>query len=87
MAVEQGRTTGPFAIMDHSRLIADTQANADEGSLKRAVGALDLTALLSFSVSLSFVRVMRPFLVCVVTVCLLCWLKNRTPGVYLKQHC
>ncbi|MBE2314782.1 amino acid permease [Solirubrobacter sp. CPCC 204708] len=38
-------TTGPFAVKDHSRLIADTEAGAEEGGLKRAVGALDLTAL------------------------------------------
>src|SRR3954447_18319567 len=44
MAAARGRTTGPFAIKDHKRLIADTEAGA-EGSLKRAVGALDLTAL------------------------------------------
>ena len=44
MAVE-GRTTGPFAIKDHTRLVADTQAGDEEGHLKRAVGALDLTAL------------------------------------------
>ena len=44
MAVEQGRTTGPFAIKDHRQLIAATEAG-EEGSLKRAVGALDLTAL------------------------------------------
>jgi APA family basic amino acid/polyamine antiporter len=44
MAVESGRTSGPFAIKDHRRLIADTRAGA-EGSLKRAVGARDLTAL------------------------------------------
>jgi APA family basic amino acid/polyamine antiporter len=42
MAVAR-RTTGPFAIKDHRRLIADTEA--EDGSLKRAVGALDLTAL------------------------------------------
>ena len=39
------RTTGPWAVKDHHRLIADTQVGAEEGSLKRAVGALDLTAL------------------------------------------
>ncbi|HWK26759.1 MAG TPA: amino acid permease [Solirubrobacter sp.] len=39
------RTTGPWAVKDHRRLIADTEAGAEEGSLKRAVGALDLTAL------------------------------------------
>src|SRR6201991_4466727 len=38
------RSSGPFAIKDHTRLIADTEAG-EEGSLKRAVGALDLTAL------------------------------------------
>ena len=38
------RSSGPFAIKDHKRLIADTEAG-EEGSLKRAVGALDLTAL------------------------------------------
>ncbi len=45
MAVEEGRTTGPFAIKDHRRLVSDTQAGDEEGHLKRAVGALDLTAL------------------------------------------
>lgn len=45
MAVESSRTTGPFAIKSHRRLIADTQGSEEEGSLKRAVGALDLTAL------------------------------------------
>jgi basic amino acid/polyamine antiporter, APA family len=44
MAVESRRTTGPFAIKDHRRLIADTRADG-EGGLKRAVGARDLTAL------------------------------------------
>ena len=44
MAAESRRTSGPFAIKDHRRLIADTQAGA-EGGLKRAVGARDLTAL------------------------------------------
>lgn len=39
------RTSGPFAVKDHTQLIADTQAGAEEGGLKRAVGALDLTAL------------------------------------------
>ena len=44
MAVESRRTSGPFAIKDHRRLIADTQGG-EEGGLKRAVGARDLTAL------------------------------------------
>jgi APA family basic amino acid/polyamine antiporter len=46
MAVSPGarRSTGPFAIKDTGRLIADTQ-QGEEGSLKRAVGALPLTAL------------------------------------------
>src|SRR3954469_25326380 len=44
MAAARGRTTGPFAVKDHDRLIADTHAG-EEGSLKRAVGALDLTTL------------------------------------------
>ena len=39
-----GRSRGPFAIKDHRRLIADTETG-EEGGLKRAVGALDLTAL------------------------------------------
>ena len=39
------RTSGPFAVKDHKRLIADTETGAEEGHLKRAVGALDLTAL------------------------------------------
>jgi APA family basic amino acid/polyamine antiporter len=38
-------TTGPFAVKDHSRLIKDSESGAEEGGLKRAVGALDLTAL------------------------------------------
>src|SRR3954453_18164011 len=44
MAAARGRTTGPFAVKDHDRLIAETHAG-EEGSLKRAVGALDLTTL------------------------------------------
>src|SRR3954447_16349150 len=44
MGAARRRTTGPFAVKDHTRLIAETQAS-EEGSLKRAVGALDLTAL------------------------------------------
>ena len=39
------RTSGPFAVKDHGRLIADTQSGDEEGGLKRAVGARDLTAL------------------------------------------
>jgi len=39
------KTTGLFAVKDHSRLIADTQSGEAEGGLKRAVGARDLTAL------------------------------------------
>ena len=38
------RTSGPFAVKDHKRLVADRR-QAQEGHLKRAVGALDLTAL------------------------------------------
>ena len=45
MSIEQRHVSGPFAIKDHARLIGDTRADSDEGSLKRAVGALDLTAL------------------------------------------
>src|SRR3954466_7691730 len=44
MGAARGRTSGPFAVKDNDRLVAETQAGA-EGSLKRAVGALDLTAL------------------------------------------
>jgi APA family basic amino acid/polyamine antiporter len=44
MGVARGRTSGPFAVKDHQRLVADTTGE-DEGSLKRAVGSLDLTAL------------------------------------------
>jgi len=44
MAVATRRESGPFALKDTGRLIAETQGG-DEGSLKRAVGALDLTAL------------------------------------------
>jgi len=39
----RGRQTGPWAVKDHKRLVADTQSG--DGGLKRAVGALDLTAL------------------------------------------
>ncbi|MDA0184904.1 amino acid permease [Solirubrobacter phytolaccae] len=38
------RSSGLFAVKDHERLVADTKAS-EEGGLKRAVGALDLTAL------------------------------------------
>lgn len=41
----QGRRTGPWAVKDHRQLIADTEAGAEEGGLKRSVGAVDLTAL------------------------------------------
>ena len=44
MAVATRRESGPFAIKDTGRLIAETKGG-EEGSLKRAVGALDLTAL------------------------------------------
>jgi basic amino acid/polyamine antiporter, APA family len=37
--------TGPWAVKDHTRLIRETEAGDEEGGLKRAVGALDLTAL------------------------------------------
>ena len=39
------KTTGPFAVKDHRRLIADTEVGSEEAGLKRAVGARDLTAL------------------------------------------
>jgi len=39
------RSSGLFAVKDHERLVADTQSGTEEGGLKRAVGALDLTAL------------------------------------------
>src|ERR1044072_871523 len=45
MAGGRNTTTGPCAVKDHDRLIADTRTGAEEGHLKRAVGALDLTAL------------------------------------------
>jgi APA family basic amino acid/polyamine antiporter len=38
-------TSGPFAVKSHERLIADTQSGAEGGTLKRAVGPFDLTAL------------------------------------------
>src|SRR3954451_22938003 len=38
-------STGPFAVKDHSRLVKETESGHEEGGLKRAVGALDLTAL------------------------------------------
>jgi APA family basic amino acid/polyamine antiporter len=43
MGTARGRATGPWAVKDHDRLIAETQG--EDSSLKRAVGALDLTAL------------------------------------------
>src|SRR3954447_6490662 len=45
MAGGRNTYTGPFAVKDHTRLIKETQSGAEEGGLKRAVGALDLTAL------------------------------------------
>src|SRR3954469_5926593 len=45
MGVAKGRTTGPFAVKDHHQLVKDTEHGDQEGGLKRAVGALDLTAL------------------------------------------
>ena len=45
MAGKQERVSGPFAIKNHDRLIAETRSDDGEGGLKRAVGALDLTAL------------------------------------------
>jgi APA family basic amino acid/polyamine antiporter len=45
MAEGRGRSSGPFAVKDHTRLVAETQSGDEEGGLKRAVGALDLTAL------------------------------------------
>jgi basic amino acid/polyamine antiporter, APA family len=46
MAVAPGeRTSGPFAVKDHDHLIADTEVGQEEGHLKRAVGAGNLTAL------------------------------------------
>src|SRR6478609_4184249 len=38
-------STGPWAVKDHQQLIRDTETGDEEGGLKRAVGALDLTAL------------------------------------------
>src|SRR3954471_16937075 len=38
-------STGPWAVKDHQQLVRDTQTGDEEGHLKRAVGALDLTAL------------------------------------------
>src|SRR4051812_48213756 len=45
MGVARGRETGPFAVKDHHQLVKDTEHGDQEGGLKRAVGALDLTAL------------------------------------------
>src|SRR3954467_12891160 len=45
MAGGRNTTTGPWAVKDHTRLIRETQTGDEEGGLKRAVGALDLTAL------------------------------------------
>ncbi|MDA0173595.1 amino acid permease [Solirubrobacter taibaiensis] len=44
MGGARGKKTGPWAVKDHTQLIADTQSG-EEGGLKRAVGAVDLTAL------------------------------------------
>jgi APA family basic amino acid/polyamine antiporter len=41
----RGKSSGPWAIKDHRRLISDISGDSEEGHLKRAVGALDLTAL------------------------------------------
>src|SRR3954452_4040218 len=45
MGVARGRETGPWAVKDHHQLVKDTEHGDQEGGLKRAVGALDLTAL------------------------------------------
>ena len=45
MAGTRGKSGGPFAVKDHQRLVADTQSGVEEGGLKRAVGARDLTSL------------------------------------------
>ncbi|WP_037502990.1 amino acid permease [Solirubrobacter soli] len=45
MAGGRNTLTGPWAIKDHDHLIRETQTGDEEGGLKRAVGALDLTAL------------------------------------------
>ena len=45
MAGTRGKSAGPFAVKDHTRLVEETQSGDEEGGLKRAVGALDLTAL------------------------------------------
>jgi basic amino acid/polyamine antiporter, APA family len=45
MAAAGGRTSGPFAVKDHERLIEETKSGSEDGGLKRAVGTLDLTAL------------------------------------------
>jgi amino acid transporter len=37
--------SGPWAVKEHQQLVRDAEAGVEEGSLKRAVGALDLTAL------------------------------------------
>src|SRR4051794_5569719 len=38
-------STGPWAVKDHAVLVRETESGDGEGGLKRAVGALDLTAL------------------------------------------
>ncbi len=45
MGVARGRTSGPWAVKDNQQLVRDTETGAEEGGLKRAVGATDLTAL------------------------------------------
>src|SRR3954469_21983884 len=45
MGTARHRLSGPWAVKDNEQLVRETQTGGEEGSLKRAVGALDLTAL------------------------------------------
>src|SRR3954449_233499 len=45
MGTARHRLSGPWAVKDNQQLVRDTQTGDEEGHLKRAVGARDLTAL------------------------------------------
>src|SRR3954449_12741380 len=45
MGTARHRLSGPWAVKDNEQLVRETQTGDEEGHLKRAVGALDLTAL------------------------------------------
>src|SRR3954449_1628723 len=45
MGTARHRLSGPWAVKDNDQLVRETQTGDEEGSLKRAVAALGLTAL------------------------------------------